>query len=236
MQIKLLHLYYDLMNLYGEYGNVRILEERLKEQGFDVAVDKKTISDELNINDYDFIYIGCGTEKNQIVALEHLKKYKSDIKNYIDSGRIIFATGNSYEMFGKSIDGKDGLEIFDFEVMRTEDRITSDVIYKCDFLKNEVVGFVNKMSNIVHNLNPFFQVEFGVGENVENKQEGVRYNSFYGTYVSGPILVRNPELLNYIVKEICMQKDKDFVVKEIAHDNEEKGYELVLKELKNRMS
>ena len=51
MQIKLLHLYYDLMNLYGEYGNVTILEDRLKEQNIDVIVDKKTISDELNIND-----------------------------------------------------------------------------------------------------------------------------------------------------------------------------------------
>ncbi|MBQ9267513.1 MAG: hypothetical protein IJ217_04465 [Clostridia bacterium] len=236
MQIKILHLYYDIMNLYGEYGNVKILETAIKEQGFQVIVEKKSLGDELSINDYDFIYLGCGTERNQSVVLEDLKRYQPDLKKYIEESKVMLATGNSYEMFGKSIEGKEALGIFDFEVSRTKDRVTSDVIYKSKYLEKEVVGFVNKMSNIVHNLNPLFEVEFGIGENEKNNQEGVKYKSFYGTYVSGPILVRNPEFLRHLVKEICCTKDTAFQMKEIYHENEEKGYELVLKELKGRGS
>ena len=81
-----------------------------------------------------------------------------------------------------------------------------------------------------------FEVEFGIGENEKNDYEGVKYKSFYGTYVSGPILVRNPDFLNYIINTTCVNKDTNFKMKEITHENEEKGYEIVLQELKNRMN
>ena len=69
MEIKLLHLYYDIMNLYGEYGNIKILEEHLKDQGYTVMVDKKTLGEEKNLEEYDFIYMGCGTERNQMCIM-----------------------------------------------------------------------------------------------------------------------------------------------------------------------
>ena len=56
MNIKLLHLYYDIMNLYGDYGNVVILKKHLEDQGANVILDKKSIGDEFSIDDYDFIY------------------------------------------------------------------------------------------------------------------------------------------------------------------------------------
>ena len=68
--MKLLHLYYDLMNLYGEYGNVVVLKKHLEDQGFDVSVDKKTINEEINFEEYDFVYCGSGTEKNELFVLD----------------------------------------------------------------------------------------------------------------------------------------------------------------------
>ncbi len=231
MTIKILHLYADIMNLYGEYGNIKVLEHALKLNNINVLVEKKTVDDELLLNDYNMIYIGCGTEKNQEKVLEHLKKYKDDIKKYIENNGIILATGNSYEMFGKQICEKEALGIFDFYVERTKDRITSDVIYQSKCIENEIVGFVNKMSNITHNLNPFFKVCFGIGENENNDYEGVQYKNFYGTYVLGPLLARNPYFLKYIVEKLAKKKIswnwKDY-------ENERQGYELVLEELKNR--
>lgn len=84
MEIKLLHLYYDVMNLYGEYGNIKILEDHLKQQDFEVIVDKKTINEEIDLSQYDFIYIGSGTEKNQELILKDMQKYKEDFKNFIE--------------------------------------------------------------------------------------------------------------------------------------------------------
>lgn len=236
MEIKILHWYYDIMNLYGEYGNIKILEKHLEDQKLKVAVDKKTVNEEVKLNDYDFIYIGAGTEDNQMFVLQDMIKYKSQLKDYIDSEKVALFTGNSYEILGKNIDEKEALGILDFETKRLKDRLTSDVIYKNKFLKKRVVGFVNKMTNIVHNLNPLFEVEFGIGENENNDVEGVKYKNFYGTHVSGPILVRNPEVLEMIIRTICLKKDKNIVYKRKEYKNEKDGYELVLNELKNRMN
>ncbi len=90
MEIKILHLYHDIMNLYGEYGNVKIIEHHIKDQGFDVIVDKKTIGDEINFNDYDFIYMGCGTEKNQKVILQDIMSKKDDFLNSINERKSYF--------------------------------------------------------------------------------------------------------------------------------------------------
>lgn len=110
--IKMLHLYYDVMNLYGDYGNVSILKKHLEDQGFEVILDKRTIGEEVNLEEYDFIFIGSGTEKNLDMVLNDLKKYKEKLKQYIDKEKVIFLTGNSFEMLGKSIDEESGLRYF----------------------------------------------------------------------------------------------------------------------------
>jgi len=234
MKIKILHMYYDLMNLYGEYGNINILEHHLKDIGIEVEVDKKSIGDEVHLLDYDFLYIGCGTEKNQMVVLEDFKQYKEDFKEYMNLNRYALFTGNSFEMLGKKIENTEALNLLDFEVKKLKDRVTSDVILKSKYFNREVVGFINKMSNVVHNSNPLFEVEFGIGENENNDYEGIKHKNIYGTYVSGPILIRNPEMLKIIILGICEVKDKNFKCKVNTYQNEEDGYLLVLSELMKR--
>ncbi len=213
-------------------GNVSILKKHLEDQEIKVQLDKKTIGDKVNLNEYDFIYIGSGTEKNLDFVLKDIKNKKEELLEYINKEKIILLTGNSFEMFGKCIDDKEGLGIFDYEVKREKDRKTMDVIYKSKILNNKVVGFVNKMTKMYHNMNPFFEVYYGIGENENNDYEGVKYKNLYGTHISGPILVRNPEFLKMIVEKICNKKKIKY--KEITYQNEELGYKLVLSELENR--
>lgn len=215
-------------------GNISILKKHIEDQGFEVILDKRTINDEINFDEYDFLFIGSGTERNLDVCLNDLKKYKDEIKKFIDKEKVVLLTGNSFEMLGKNIDNNTALEIFDFEVKREKDRETSDVIYKSKILKNKVVGFINKASQIYHNMNPLFEVDFGIGENENNDYEGIKYKNVYGTHVSGPILVRNPEFLKLIVETICKNKNKNFRIKKIEYKNEDEGYKLVLQELESR--
>ena len=70
--MKLLFLYYDIMNLYGEAGNMRVLERHLRDQGLELTVVGKTLESEIDFCEYDFIYAGSGTEKSQKAALKHL--------------------------------------------------------------------------------------------------------------------------------------------------------------------
>ena len=46
--MKILHLYYDLMNLYGEYANVSALERYLRQQDIEAVTDKKSLYDDID--------------------------------------------------------------------------------------------------------------------------------------------------------------------------------------------
>lgn len=234
MEIKLLHLYYDIMNLYGEYGNIKILEKHLQDQGFEVIVDRKTIGETKNFKEYDFVYIGCGTEKNQEFILQDMQEEKEEFRNIIEDGKVVLLTGNSYEILGRSLYQKNALGLLDFETEYANNRFTADVIFKANFLKNQVVGFINTMGAIKNNKQPLFEVEWSSKNIGDNHYEGVMYKNLIGTHLIGPVLVRNPEILRYIIEKICKQKDENYIYKDIEYIDEQKGYELVLKELQNR--
>jgi CobQ-like glutamine amidotransferase family enzyme len=240
MEIKILHLLYDLMNLYGEYGNVNVIKYRLENQGANVVVDKKTIGDEINFNDYDFIYMGSGTEKNQLVALDFLKKYKKDLDEAINNKKVILFTGNSFELLGKELTLENGekrelLNTFDFNVVQKNDRIIGDVIIKPDFIEQELVGFINKQA-VIESYNYFSsKVIFGVGADEKNEFEGIHKNNLYGTYIIGPVLAKNPSFAKLIEDEIIKSKDENSKFKEVDYTQEESDYNMILTELKSRM-
>lgn len=234
MQINILHLYYDIMNLYGEYANVSILEKHLNDQGFTAIVDRLSINDELDFSKYEFIYIGSGTERNQLTVLEHLKKYKNSFSDYVNNYGFVLMTGNSYELLGKSINDIEALNILDFTTKTIDTRKVSDAIYVCPFTSSPLVGFINNMSIIYDNKNPLSKVEFGLGENENNTHDGVKYKNLYGSHLIGPILIKNPLFLKYLVTEIGKKYNENFVYNDIKYEEEEKAYQITLEELKNR--
>ena len=238
MEINLLHLYPELMNLYGEYGNINILKSRLENQGIKVNLIEKSLDDELKFDDIDFIYCGSGTERNKKIALEHLKKFKKDFKDYINNNGPCLFTGNSLELLGKSIktmnDELIALNVFEFNSVELSDRLTADVILKSNKFGREVVGFINKQSRIENNDEAIFEIEYESGLTESNSKEGFMKNNLLTTYLIGPLLIRNPELLSFFVERIVNKKYKDFNLKDIQYQNEEEGYKLVLMELNQR--
>ena len=209
--MKILHLFYDLLNLYGEYGNLCVLERGLKEKGTEVTVDKLSIGDEFDFSQYDFIYIGSGTERNQKVALEYLMPYKEAISEALSNGKIILATGNAFEMFGKSITDCNkkeyqALGLFDFYTEESDKRTVTDAKSKCKFCEDTLIGFINKASEIKGIKNPFCEMLEGAGNTADDKNEGIHEGNFYGTHLIGPVLVRNPALLTFFVKLLSDNK------------------------------
>ena len=86
------------MNLYGEYANVSALKRMLENNKIPCVVDTLSVGDKLELLEYDVIYVGSGTESNQKYVLEHLKTYKEDLRAYIEAGKILLMTGNSFEI------------------------------------------------------------------------------------------------------------------------------------------
>ena len=144
-----------------------------------------SINDELEFNKYDLVYIGSGTEDNLLIALKHLSKYKNDIKKYLEDNKFMLVTGNSVDMFGKKIEDSKALNIFDYEVIKGSRKM--EEVYS-----NKILGFINNNS---------YNSEY-------SDRDIIRYNNFYGTYILGPILVRNPHLVKQFLNDVTDKKLK----------------------------
>lgn len=214
MTIYIGHLYYDLMNLYGENGNIKSIKYLLESQKIKVIIDNISLNDNIDFNKYDLIVIGCGTYNNLKLSLNHLKKYKKDINEYIESNKFILATGNSIELFGQKINDIEALKIFNYNSKKLDKRIVGDCITTTNLIKTKIIGFQNRESYIDEITNNLFK----------DKDIGIKYKNFYGTYLLGPILIRNPEFAKYFVNELIKRKNKNYKIKKYDLSLEKKAY------------
>lgn len=202
--IKIAHLYYDLMNYYGEQGNVLALKTAIEYAGFKVNIKTLSVDDEIDFEKYDIFYMGMGTKRNQEIVRKDILKYKDKIENVIDK-KMFIMTGNSYELFGKKIDDKKCLGVFNFESKAT-DRIVGEQVFKSDIIKETIIGFQNRFSSNNIKDDYLFEVIKGTGNDSESKVEGIHKNNFFGTYLLGPILIRNPYFKDALLKYIGIDK------------------------------
>lgn len=229
MRITILYLYYDILNLYGESGNMKALKQYLEALNVDVHIKFSTLNDEINLKNVDMIYLGMGSENNQLLALKHLKKYKKEIKDFILDDKFVLATGNSVELFGKAIDQTKALDVFPYTSKREGYRVVDEALFKSDVIPSYILGFMNRSSVLINNDKPLFKVVKGVGSNPNEKLEGYHFKNFYGTYLIGPLLVRNPEFLKYLVEQLIHHKDANFKIKKVNLKLEELAYQEFMK-------
>lgn len=209
------YLYGDLLNLYGNDGNIKILTQKLAEAGVGAEIRYISAGDKLEFSEYDMIYMGSGTEENQKIAIKALKPYKEEINAAIDSGKLFLMTGNSLDIFGQKLDGADvaedveGLGIFDY-YSEYVPRIKKMYRNNDTFLDKPVLGFLNHNYELKNNKDPLFG------------DDDVRINNFFGTYLEGPVLIRNPHFLIFILSLLTGNID---AVKKVDLKIEEKAYD-----------
>ena len=209
MKITIGHLYYDLLNLYGDSGNIKALIYHLKEQDIDVDVKYLTIKDKKDFSKLDMIYIGSGTEDNLILALNDLKEDFDSLKEFIDNKKFLLATGNSLELFGNYIVTNKKIKclgLFDYVVMY-QDRIVKDVNIKSNIIDKNIIGFENHLGKVI-----------------SQNDDIIKIDNYIGTYIIGPLLVRNPYLCSYYIKELIKSKDENFEFKNENYELEIKAY------------
>ena len=209
MKITIGYLYYDLLNLYGDSGNIKALKYHLKEQNVDVDIKYLSINDKKNFDELDLIYVGSGTEDNLLIALDDLKKNKKDLKKYIEEKKYILATGNSVELFGNYIVSSNKIKtlgLYDYVSMRQK-RIVKDVKVKTNLIEEDIIGFENHLGKIL-----------------TYDEDIIKIDNFYGTFIIGPILVRNPKFCSFLVKDIINNKDDKFKFKEENYKLDELAY------------
>ena len=103
MERKLLHLYDDAMNLYGEYANVSLLARYLTDLGHSVRVETLSLYEKKDISGYDFYYMGAGTERRQKLVLPQLLQYRETLLEAKRRGAVLLFTGNAFELLGSAV-------------------------------------------------------------------------------------------------------------------------------------
>jgi len=213
-KVKILHLYHDLMNLYGDWANTAALAHDINKRGYKAEISKKSIGDKIVFDDYDFIFIGSGTERSQLACIRDLVQYKDQLFKSINDGLPVLATGNAHELFGQSVtdygaNRHEMLGLLDFKTFQLNTRVTGDCLFKASFLDDKLAGYINRAGgNQKSDIKRPFTVEPGEGANFNVHSEGIMYKNLLGTYVTGPILVRNPPLLKYIADIIAGRAEK----------------------------
>lgn len=226
MKITIGHLYPDLLNLYGDRGNIQCMKMRLKWRGIEAEVKEYQLTDRVDFENLDIVLLGGGSDREQALVCNQLKTIREDFKNYVEDGGSVLAICGGYQLLGnyyETANGRmEGLSLIDMYTEHGEPRLISNIVIENEMFPYPIVGFENHGGRTYINDNkPLGNVSFGFGNNEKDKCEGVLYKNVVGTYLHGPLLPKNPHVCDYLLKNAMKRR---YGVSELTplDDSEEK--------------
>lgn len=211
--ITIYNLYPDLLNLCGDTGNVSVLKMRCQKREIEAEIKDIYANDTFDLSDADIVLIGGGGEREQISVSEMPIGCK--LKEYAEAGGIILATCSGYQLLGNSFEANgethEGFKVLDASSYATDEKHMGDFAIEAELDCKRVVlaGFQNHgFKTVANNLTPLGKVIFGTGD--RDGAEGAVYKNVIATYMYGPILPKNPELADYLIKKALENKYENF--------------------------
>lgn len=239
MKLTIGHLYPDLLNLYGDRGNIQCFRKRLEWRGIEAEVIPFLSGDKIDFSKLDIVLLGGGSDREQELVCGYLKEIKADFKNYVDQGGVVLAVCGGYQLLGKYYTAPNGekiqgLGILDIYTEAGNTRFIGDtIIYNEDF--NETyVGFENHSGRTYLNgLKPLGKCIHGYGNNGSDGYEGCIYKNTYCTYFHGSLLAKNPELADRFIKTALEIKYSEVALEKLDDSLELKAKEVMINRLNN---
>lgn len=215
-QIHIVHLYPDLLNLYGDKGNIECLRKRLEWRGIDASVIACTNqAREIDFANTDIIFVGGGSDRDQELVCELLLEKQKELKEYVENDGVLIAVCGGYQLLGnyyKTADKKiKGLGILDIETDSEPKRLIGNIVLESPNFSQKIVGFENHAGRTnIHGYQPLGKVLYGHGNDGTSGCEGVVYKNVTATYLHGPLLPKNPMLCDDILARALKKKYPDF--------------------------
>ena len=214
MELNICHLYPDILNLYGDRGNILCMKKRLEWRGIGVTVTGVSIGQALEAAAYDLLFVGGGQDFEQEVLLSDLAGGKTgELKAAIEDGLPVLAICGGYQMLGQYYKTWDGAQCdftgaLDLYTIGSKERMIGNYTFTCEELGCEVVGFENHSGKtyLGSGVKPMGRVLAGFGNNGEDGTEGARYQNVFGTYSHGCLLPKNPKLADHILRVALERK------------------------------
>ena len=215
LRISIAHLYPELLNLYGDRGNIITLVKRCEWRG--IKVEFEEINYDEKIDEHDLYFIGGGQDKQQIEASKKLCLQKENLTEQRDKGSVFLGICGGYQLMGHYYQPFDaerisGISLLDVYTKAGNKRFIGNVTAITDFLTPKTLtGFENHsgLTFLSGKTIPLAKISTGNGNNSVDKTEGARYKNVFGTYLHGSLLPKNPHFADYLIKLALEKRCKE---------------------------
>ncbi len=238
-KLKVCHLYPDLLNLYGDRGNIIAMQKRLEWRGLHFEYSGISVGDSFNACNYDLIFIGGGQDFEQEVLLSDLSTdKKKSIRDAVETGISFLAICGGYQLLGTHYTSWNGMQ-FDFcgavdiHTIGQEKRMIGDFLFTCPEKPLNgliVAGFENHSGKtyLGNGVKPLGHIIKGFGNNGEDGTAGARYKNVFCSYSHGPILPKNPVLCDFILETALKKKYGDYSLEPLDNAIEESAGKFII--------
>ncbi|MDO5358967.1 MAG: glutamine amidotransferase [Slackia faecicanis] len=204
--LNIVHLFPELLNLYGDGGNVIALRRRCEWRDIPVQVTEVGMGDAMDFSHADIVFIGGGADREQMIAKDAIAARKAELRSYVADNGVLLAVCGGYQFLGHRYtmgdESVEGLGIVDMETVRGEGRLIGNAVIESDIASMPVVGFENHggRTTLGAGVKPLGRVLGAThGNNGEDGFEGVHQGNLIGTYLHGPLLPKNPQVADYLL-------------------------------------
>ncbi|MDQ7093120.1 glutamine amidotransferase [Desulfosporosinus sp. PR] len=255
MKLTICHLYPDLLDLYGDRGNILTLAARCRWRGIEPVIRQVSLGEDLDFKGMDILFLGGGSDREQGILVQDLMRREHELRLAIENGLVVLAICGGYQMLGsyyQTASGEKipGLGILDLWTTAGTKRLIGNVVIELygstlfvgqdkapssqpEQTLKTLVGFENHSgkTQLGQGLKPLGKVLIGHGNNGEDQAEGVRYRNVFGTYLHGPLLPKNPLLTDLLLELALVRRGLDSRLTELDDRLENLAHEAMVARL-----
>lgn len=206
-RLRIAHLYGDLMNTYGDNGNILMLKYVAEKMGAHVQIDIVSLEDNFQSDDYDIVFFGGGQDYEQTIVAKDLPRKREQLEKFINQDKVVLAICGGFQLLGQYYIEASGRRIEGLGLMghytlnQSNNRYIGDIKIHNEEFDETYYGFENHQGRtfLSEDEKPLGKIVYGNGNNKEDGGEGVHYKNVFGSYFHGPILSRNANLAYRLV-------------------------------------
>ena len=217
-KLVIAHLYPELLNLYGDGGNVTVLAERARRRGIDVEIARVEHGQTADFSKVDIAFLGGGPDREQHLASRDLIEQAHALRDYVEDDGVLLAICGGYQILGREwLLGNEavaGLDVAGLTTERAEggshNRLVGNIVLDSPLANMPVVGYENHAGRtyLDEGVEPFGRIHGrrGNGNNGTDGADGMRYRNAIGTYLHGPLLAKNPEVADWLIERALARR------------------------------
>ena len=211
MKLTIGHLYPELLNLYGDRGNIQCMMKRSLWRGIEAETIAFGLEDSIDFSKLDIVLLGGGSDREQRIVCSRLRDIRENFHHYVEDGGSVLAVCGGYQLLGHYYkteeDTLEGLSLVDLYTEQGSPRLIDNIVLENPDFTLPIVGFENHGGRTyIGDNKPFGKVVYGHGNNGEDGQEGVLYKNVVGTYLHCPLLPKNPHICDYLLSNALERK------------------------------